>query len=482
MKKMNLTNEVANKRPSVLNPEKLTEVQSKTYEEMLLQLMTYGECNLERPTGFGKTKLFMQFASDYPQEKILYVYDVQNVIDDITKTYAPSNVVFLSYASLSRLTSRDAVVQHVVHGDYFAIIFDESHLMGGENIRGTIKAFLPILKAVGCKRLGGTATPIRTDGHNVTAEFFGGHTVYQYTVSDAINDGIMLEPYYCLMLGQQQRLEKLREDYKNNPYTVKRINQLEHAYADRIGAPKIYRDVITEINGDTLPDYMRFIAYYPTIQSAKDNAEKLQADLKKAFPDYGVGVTYITSDAEHDKTISHLDEQVVDGTVDLVVNVNMLNQAYHSPYLTGIMMLRLTWSNIIFTQEYGRACNVASRNRVAVFDNVGNAFVRPFEELPKIFGSEGESDGKGGWVWTTRDHRNMKFRVSAEQLKIEQVLQRITATAGVTEEFKEKAKKLMGPLFNAPDEAVVKMTRLPLWFVQDLRKEMEAEMKDGNTD
>ena len=412
MKKMDLTNEVAKERPPVLNPEKLTEIQSKTYEDMLLQLMTHGECNLERPTGFGKTKLFMQLAGDYPQEKVLYIYDMHTVVDDIEKKYSPSNVDFLSYAALSRLTSRDSVVQKVAHGDYFVVIFDESHLMGGENIKGTIEAFLPILKAVGCKRLGGTATPIRTDGHNVTAEFFGGHTVFEYTVTDAIDDGIMLEPLYCLMLGTQQRMDQLREDNKNNPYTVKRINQLEHAYADRIGADKIYRDTLMELYEGKLPDYMRIIAYFPTIQSAKDNADKLRSDIQRAFPNYGVGVTFITSDAEHESKVSHLDEAIVDETIDLIVSVDMLNQAYHSEHLTAIIMMRYTKSNIIFTQQYGRALSVAALHRVAVFDNVGNAYVRPLEELPKIFGSEGESDGKGGWVWTTRDHRNMKFRVA----------------------------------------------------------------------
>lgn len=475
MKKMNLTGALSQEPPSnILNPEKLAEIQDKTYIEMLNSLMLYGECNLERPTGFGKTKLFMQFASDYPSERVLYVYDVNSVVTDIQTVYNPSNVEFMSYALLSRLTARDSVVQRIADGQYFAVIFDESHLMGGENVRKTIELFVPILQAVGCKRLGGTATPIRTDGHNVTAEFFGGHTVSKYTLEDAFNDGIMLAPVTVLMLGTLQRAEILKVNNASNPYTVQRINQLENAYADRIGAPKVYRREIDKLYNGNPPAYMRFIIFYPTIKAMVDNAPKIQADFKKAFPEYGVGLTYISSDAEHDKAVNHLDESIVDYTIDLVASVDMLNQSYHSKYLNGVIMMRYTMSNIVHTQEYGRACSVASTQRTIVFDNVGNACLDPRNELPLLLG-EGESDGHGGWQWGRKDSKQLHFHVTAEELALEDALQRIRATAGVTYEMMESVKKLMGPLFNAPNDAIVKMTRVPPWLVEQARVELEVE-------
>ena len=399
--RMNLSGGAAPKQPLVLNPEKLAEVQGRTYVEMVNSLMLYGECNLERPTGFGKTKLFMQFAKEHPSEPMIYVYDMNTVVDDIKKKYRPKNIVFISYALLSRLAARQDVVQEIVGNNWFAIIFDESHLMGGENVGGTIAALLPKLKQKGCRVLGGTATPIRTDGRNVTAEFFGGHTVSEYTISDAIDDGIMLEPMMVLMLGVQQRIDKLRNESRENRYAVDRLNQLEHVYADRIGAPKIYRSEITKLFGGNLPSYMRFIAYYPTIKAMKDNAEKLQADFIKAFPKYGVGLTLVSSDAEHEKAVSHLDEAIVDDTIDIIASVDMLNQAYHSQYLTGVIMMRYTMSNIVYAQQYGRACSVASKQRTIVFDNVGNACLDPQRELTVLLG-DGESDGRGGWYWVEK--------------------------------------------------------------------------------
>ena len=458
----------------ILNPKKLAEVQDRTYIEMLQCLMLYGECNLERPTGFGKTKIFMQLASEYPHERFLYIYDVNNVVIDIMATYNPKNVEFLSYAALSRITSRDRIVQRIVGGEFFVVIFDESHLMGGENIRTTIELFLPILRQIGCKILGGTATSIRTDGHNVTAEFFNGHTVSKYTLEDAFDDGIMLEPVTVLMLGTLQRAELLKKTNADNPYLVRRINQLEHAYADRIGAPAIYRRKITELYDGKLPPYMRFIIFYPTIKSMQDNAIKVQKDFQKAFPTYGVGLTYISSYAEHDKAVDHLDDSIVDYTIDLIASVDMLNQAYHSRYLNGIIQMRYTMSNIIYTQEYGRACSVASNQRTIVFDNVGNACVDPGAELNALFG-DGTPDGRGGFFWSLKDSKRLRFHVSAEDISIEQALQRIRQTSSVTEEFRNNAKKLMGPLFNAPDDAVVKITRLPLWFVKEIRSELETE-------
>lgn len=475
MKKMNLSGAVSDmEHPHLLNPEKLAEVQEKTYVEMLECLMLYGECNLERPTGFGKTKLFMQLASDYPDDRFLYIYDVNSVVTDIETAYAPCNVEFMSYAFLSRLTSRDVAIRSITDGQYFAVIFDESHLMGGENVRATIEGFTPRLKEAGCKLLGGTATPIRTDGHNVTAEFFNGHTVSPYTLEDAFNDGIMLPPVTVLMLGTLQRAEILKANNASNPYTVQRINQLENAYADRIGAQNVYRAEINKLYDGNIPLYMRFIVFYPTIKAMVDNAPKVQEDFKEAFPEYSVGLTYISSDAEHDKAVNHLDDGIIDYTIDLVASVNMLNQAYHSKYLNGVIMMRYTLSDIVHTQEYGRACSVASIVPTIVFDNVGNACLDPHSDLKVLLG-EGESDGRGGWYWSRKNSRYLRFHVTAEELELEQALQRIRATAGVTYEFKESAKRLMSPLFNAPDDAVVKMTRLPLWLVQQLRAEMEAE-------
>lgn len=481
MKKMNLNGAAPKEeQPHILNPEKLAEVQDRTYIEMLNNLMLYDECNLERPTGFGKTKLFMQFASDYPSERVLYIYDVNSVVTDIQTVYNPSNVEFMSYALLSRLSSRDSTIQRIADGQYFAVIFDESHLMGGENVRATIEQMIPILKAAGCKRIGGTATPIRTDGHNVTAEFFDGHTVSKYTLEDAFNDGIMLAPVTVLMLGTLQRAEILKANNASNPYTVQRINQLENAYADRIGAPKVYRREIDKLYGGNLPAYMRFIIFYPTIKSMVDNAPKIQADFKKAFPEYGVGLTYISSDAEHDKAVNHLDESIVDYTIDLVASVDMLNQSYHSKYLNGIIMMRYTLSNIVHTQEYGRACSVASTQRTIVFDNVGNACLDPRAELPLLLG-QGESDGRGGWQWGRKDSKHLYFHVTAEELSLEEALQRIRATSSVTYEMMENVKKLMGPLFNAPNDAIVKMTRVPPWLVEQARAEMEVEQATQET-
>ncbi len=478
MKQMNLDNkQVASEQPALLNPEKLAEVQERTYVEMLNNLMLYGECNIERPTGFGKTKLFMQFASDYPADKILYIYDVNAVVEDITIKYTPTNVEFMSYARLSLKESRDSTIEQLVTGSYMAVIFDESHLMGGDNIKELLQIVLPVLKASGCKIIGGTATPMRTDGCYVTAEFFDGHTVFEYTIFNAFDDGIMLPPVHCLMLGTLKRIQKLREEYKDNKFTQDRLNQLEHAYASRLGAPAIYRKTILETFGGKAPEYMRFIAFYPTIQSAKDNAENLQKDFQKAFPSYGVGLAYVTSDAEHDKTIAHLDEVKVDETIDIIASVNMLNQSYHSPYLTGIIMLRSTFSDILYAQEYGRALSVTARNQTIVFDDVGNALLRASRGIGVLFEDDGtvEKDSTGnGWHWKRKADKHT-FSVSAVELSAEQALERIRQTAGVTEELIESIKKLIGPVFNAPDDAIAKMTRVPLWLIQETRKQMQEE-------
>lgn len=224
---------------------------------------------------------------------------------------------------------------------------------------------------------------------------------------------------------------------------------------------------------------MRFIAFYPTIQSAKDNAETLRRDFSQAFPDYGVEVTYVSSDVEHDKTVHHLDEEIAPKTIDIIASVNMLNQAYHSTYLTGIVMLRSTFSDIVYAQEYGRAISVTAKNRAIVFDDVGNALLKEDRGLAAMFEKKGEitKDSKGGYHWKRKADRH-SFSVSAVELAMEQALERIRQTAGVTQEMIDAVKKLMGPIFNAPDEAIAQMTGVKLFLIQETRKQMEKEEQD----
>lgn len=444
---------------------KVKEVQSKTYEDMCNLLSKYGRCNVVRPTGFGKTKTFMQFVNEHKDLKFLYVYDTKAILNNIKENYVINNVDFISYSMLSR---KDAVIANkdlLLNSDYTGIIFDESHLMGANNIKELLHSVLPKLSDKGCLLLGGTATELRTDLMNVTNEFFEGHKTFEYSLYDAINDGIIVPPVINVMLYNIDRINSDIDRYKDNKYTVDRLKQLEYVYAEKIGAHKVYRDGILRAYGEA-PSYMKFIAFYPTIKSMNDNLSSLLSDFQKAFPEKTVTVTPISSDIEHIDNYEYLDSSnETDGIVEIFACVDMLNQGYHSTSLTGVIFNRTTMSNIIYTQQLGRCMSVMSNKKTVVFDNVGNCMADPLESLKNVQNMTTDIF-RGGYTGVERDFRHFEVLVDSKEIDIVKWYNRIIATANVTQGTVNDIKRLYND-FDAPVDYISKKYKVPEWLIEE---------------
>ncbi len=451
---------------------KLKDVQDRTYEDMLSQLRDHGRCNVVRPTGFGKTRLFMRYAEAraqaVPDAKLLYIYDTNSAKADIQAKYAPANVEFMSYHNISTSggpakTGGKTLIREILDAKYDTVIFDESHLMGGENIYRFSQAAIPLLLSSGVRVLGGTATQLRTDLMDVTQAFFDGHAVFEYTLEDAISDGVIENPYWTVMVMVSRILDNLKTKVVRNSFQMERLNQLERAYATRVGAPQIYRDGVAAVY-PTVPDAMRFICFYPTIRSIKDNMESMARDFRKAFPTHEVRTFAISSDDEHYDDITSLEQDaagVATPHIDLIFAVQMLNQAYHSDDLTGIVMNRSTISNIIFTQQLGRCLSVTSDRRAVVFDNVGNAWLDPRKAIEwTITGLNGGGTGGG------RDYRLIKANVDPVVLGLLRWCARIRATNKLTQEQVDYARERVRK-YGAPVAWASKVTGVPEWVIND---------------
>lgn len=453
-----------------INLEKLKEVQDRTYFEMCLCLEKHGLCLVERPTGFGKTKMFMDYVTDHPEGAFLYIYDMNSVKADIEKKYRPENVEFLSYSAISREKSYEEVKQFLCSQPWYAIIFDEAHLMGGENIAKMLLDIIPLAVSAGVKIVGGTATKIRTDMMDVSTRFFRGHGVSEYTMMDAINDGIMLEPVWTVTAHYKQLIKSLEESIANggNSYTRTTLRALDRAYANIDGVSTVYHDTVEAVYKG-IPDIMRFIIFYPTVQSIIDNGGRDIKEFKKAFPTHKVVHAALSTHGEHMSTVSEVEEHfTMDGKqVQLIFAVNMLNQAYHSTLLTGIVMYRGTLSNIIFTQELGRIMSVMSEFPGIVFDNVGNVFIRPERAMAVLQTMLLDPTKTPSNTHIERGHRELRLKATQEFIAFQQVYQRIMATQSITQEQIEYAKYLIQQM-KAPIELVMDGLRVDKETAQEL--------------
>ena len=435
---------------------KLQERQRSTYNEMCECLEKYGMCCIERPTGFGKTKLFMDYAKEHSDSKMLYIYDTRSAKGDIKSTYNTSNVEFLSYRALSVVKSHDEIVRRICSQPYHTIIFDEAHLMGGKNIQKVLNTIIPLAVASGVYILGGTATKLRTDLVDVLHRFFQDHGVYEYTMLDAIKDGIMLEPVWCVTAHYKTLLKSLEQYSTANSFVRASISQLTKAYANIDGVSTVYADTVKQVYGK-VPDIMRFIIFYPGTKAIDDNFQRDIEEFRKAFPSHGVEYGLLSSASHHKHTIVDVENSFtgVGKKVQLIFSVNMLNQAYHSELLTGIVMYRATLSNIIFTQELGRIMSVMAKFRGIVFDNVGNVFIRPDVAIAMIQTFGGIPSG----TKRERGHLELKLRATKELIEFQKVYQRIMATREITQEQIEYAKYITEKM-GAPIELVMQGLKL----------------------
>lgn len=417
----------------------LQERQQSTYDEMCKCLDEHGMCCVVRPTGFGKTKLFMDYVSSAPTDKFLYIYDTNSAMADIQAKYNPTNVEFLSYSAISREKSRDSVMWKLCGSAWNTIIFDEAHLMGGQNIKKVLDNVIPLACQFGVRILGGTATKLRTDMLDVSHHFFKDCGVYEYTLLDAIEDGIMQEPVWTVTAHYKELLDSLHKKVGKdaNVYVKQQLSQLDKAYAEIDGVSTVYRNAVKQAYVK-IPVKMCFIIFYPTVKAIDDNCQRDVQEFQKAFPNHKVVYAKLSSSSEHMDTVVDVErsfEGVVGKQVQLIFAVNMLNQAYHSDKLTGIVMYRSTLSNIIFTQELGRIMSVTAKHSGIVFDNVGNAFIRPEVAMGLSF------RGEPGSAHGAREHMDIKVRATEELLKFQEVYKRIEATSKLTQEQIDVARR-----------------------------------------
>lgn len=439
--------------------------QNETYQEMCECLDKNGMCCVVRPTGFGKTKLFMDFVAEHRDRKYLYIYDTKSAMSDIKAKYDTSNVEFLSYAALYRKKSRESVIKYICSSPWHTIIFDEAHLMGGENVKKLLIQILPIAVSNGVRVLGGTATQLRTDLIDVYRSFFHGFGVSEYTLEDAIKDGIMLEPMWVVTAHYHELLKSLEKYRSANLFVSTSLTQLTRAYANIDGVASVYRDTVKKVYGK-VPDIMRFIIFYPTIDSINDNFEKDTKEFGAAFPAHRVVWGRLTSSSEHSSTITQIEDSFTNEgkQVQLIFSVNMLNQSYHSEALTGIVMYRATLSNIIFTQELGRVMSVLSQFRGIVFDNVGNVFMRPDKAMALIQTFTGIPGGDS----RKRGHLDLKLNATQELIEFYRVYQRIMATKEITQEQIDIAKgNWARHKKHMPWDDFEAITKMPRYLIED---------------
>lgn len=357
-------------------------VEYKTYLDIIEKLNKYGKCAMIRCTGFGKTYLMSNITKNY--KKVLYLYPKRVIGETLSKDYfniIPKNTMKMTYNMFVRIVLNKNNKYAEQRDEFFKqcfdlVILDELHCIGAELCSKALKEILSYWEDNGCHILGGTATPYRLDGVDVIGDFFENITTFEYTLNDSIRDGIIKKPTYICGLYEyneifKEVLDKVKE-YDKIPTVKSTLTSLKKSLIGLPNVSEILRKNIIQYRGENI-DSLRFVVFFPTQDSLLYKRETVKKWFQLAFTDMEIeDITVINTHKYYKNLNKVLTLKSKKNTIQLIFCVDMLNLGYHIPDVDGIVMLRSTVSNIIYTQQIGRCLSVMSDKCALIFDFVQN--------------------------------------------------------------------------------------------------------------
>lgn len=360
---------------------KVTKIQKETIKDAFKLMDEFGKCLIVRPTGFGKTKISTDISKKY--KNAIFMYPFNNIGQSIKEHKLPKNVRTMTFSKLRNLLkkSEDLFIEEFkrFNSSDCIFIFDEVHFIGapatGEAVEKLMNEVCP-----NAHYLGITATPNRSDKIDIKWHFFDGHVAFEYTMKDAFNDNIYLEPYYVYTTLDGEQLEdKILKDISSvkmsrakKDQLIARTKKLNLRTMNIANTSQIIKNNLHCF--ETEDNYYKFIAFLRNFEDIHEKKPYIEKAFKEAFPDCEINTIIVSSENQRyrlnlDK-IKGLDRR--DNTIDIILTVNMLSFGSHLSHISGIMMFRTTSSDIIFTQQFGRCLSVAHEHNSIVFDFVEN--------------------------------------------------------------------------------------------------------------
>ena len=369
--------------------QKVEQLRQDTYEEAMALLNRYKRCAIIRPTGFGKTGILTKIIKSGKYKRILYLYPADVVRQAVfnfyygkryklTKNSNIPNVTFMTYMKLTSLSDKNMKDLKGID----LIICDECHRLGATETMEGMKDLIESNPKVSL--LGATATPERMDMIDEIALFFEDKVTSRYTLHDAFQDGIIKKPYYCFCAFGESDPERLAEIKKDAMLQVEKLDELDRKYATELLKGRLIEIarlskmdyVISETLKETHTNthYQKYIVFCSGFSHLRKAKKDVVAWFKSAFPNHKINELVITSEnAEYEQNVNKLDTLTrKEGSIDLIFSCEMLNLGYHVSDLTGIVMYRSTYSNIIYSQQLGRALSTGDTTPKIVFDIVDN--------------------------------------------------------------------------------------------------------------
>ena len=308
---------------------------------------------VQAATGVGKTYLAAFDSKSY--ERVLFVAHREEILKQAAVSFrnvrnsedygfftgeeksTDKSVIFASVATLGR---SEYLSEKYFAPDYFQyLVIDEFHHAVNEQYQRIVKYFKPQFL------LGLTATPERMDGRNI----------YEISLKDAINKGMLVPFHYYgiyddtdysglhLIRGRYDEKE-LNETYIGNVHR----HDLIYKYYCKYGSKKALGFCCSRAHAE---------------------------EMAKEFCERGIPSAAVYSNAngtyseEREKAI----EKLKSGEIRVIFSVDMFNEGVDITSVDMVMFLRPTESPIVFLQQLGRGLRRSKgKEYLNVLDFIGN--------------------------------------------------------------------------------------------------------------
>ncbi len=294
-----------------------------------------------------KRMLFLAHREQLLNQSIASFKDVigQNLrTGKLTGSYSDLDADFLF--STVQTMSKKSVIEQFEPDCFNYIIIDESHRVGAESYQRILDYFTAEFL------LGMTATPERTDDHNICSDF-DFNIAYEIRLQEAMEEN-MLCPFHYFGISEIQVDGKVIDDATgfNHLVSEERLkNIFEKIDFYGYQGDRVRGLIFCSSNkeAEALSDKFNQKGYRTVALSGKDDQDKRENMIER-----------LESTDDYKR-------------LDYIFTVDIFNEGVDIPSLNQIVMLRPTQSAIIFVQQLGRGLRkYKDKEFVIILDFIGN--------------------------------------------------------------------------------------------------------------
>lgn len=313
-------------------------------------------------TGTGKTYLSAFAAREYGAKKILFISHrrviLEKSINSFKKIFKNKKIKLFERDKInlfSEYLHKEIILFAMVQTlnkkehlenfskDYFDyIIIDEVHHSAAKTYQNILNYFEPKFL------LGLTATPERTDNFNIY-EFFDYNIAYEIRLHQAMQENLLCPFHYFgisdLIINGESINIKSSINSLTSDDRVRHILDKSNYYG---------------YSGNKLHS----LIFVSNIEESKVLADKFNELGRKA-----IALGAQNSDAEREEAIRKLEN----GEVEFLISVDIFNEGVDIPCVNQVILLRPTFSSIVYIQQLGRGLRKnKNKDYTVVLDFIAN--------------------------------------------------------------------------------------------------------------